>query len=402
MKEAQTYNKDTLLFSISRMLERASYYGLRSLIVLYMTSEILKMEKSEALTIYGWFTASIIFSHIIGGLLGDLVIGNKKSIIIGGLLQTIGAFSFCIPSTTGLYIGLFLVVLGGGLYTPNIISNFGKLYLRKTKLLDSRFTLFYLAVNVGSFLGITLIGYLGYKYGFNSGFIVVGILVFLTIIPILFTKEKNPTELCTNKLPISNKVTYISIALILVGLFWALFDISQIRLHDIEYELSRILTYDITNNMWQSLNSVFLFPLSIIAFIIWNYLYSSQFFKLMIGFIFGAASFGVLLLIPDAPGQQHIFFYLTCLILLSVSEVHIIPVIHSVLTQYSNPKYLAILISLSIIPVRMFPIILRYFNEGIYNYPTIGVIIGFIGMSVLGIGLFIYILINKKQPTMEF
>lgn len=89
-----------------------------------MVGGILKMENAEALSIYGWFTASIVFSIIIGAIIGDLLIGNKKAIIIGGVLQSLGAFSLCIPSITGLYIGLFFVTLGGGLYTPNIISNY--------------------------------------------------------------------------------------------------------------------------------------------------------------------------------------------------------------------------------------------------------------------------------------
>jgi len=130
----QTHNKETFLYATSRMLERASFYGLRSLIVLYMVGESFKMDTTEASSIYGWFISSIIFSQIFGALLGDLVIGNKKSVIIGGIIQAVGAFSLCIPSTIGLYIGLFLVVLGSGIYTPNIISSFGKLYLNKTKL----------------------------------------------------------------------------------------------------------------------------------------------------------------------------------------------------------------------------------------------------------------------------
>ena len=156
----QKHTKETLYYSISRMLERASYYGFELLVVLYMVGETLKMERTEALTIYGWLVGSLVFSQIIGGLFGDLLIGNKKSIIIGGIIQAIGAFSLCIPSTTGLYLGLFLVVLGSGFFTPNILSNFGKSYLNKTKLLDSGFTIFYLAINLGSFLGILLIGYL--------------------------------------------------------------------------------------------------------------------------------------------------------------------------------------------------------------------------------------------------
>ena len=107
----QKHTKETLYYSISRMLERASYYGFQALVVLYMVGETLKMENKEALTIYGWLTASLVFSHIVGALFGDLLIGNKKSIIIGGIIQAIGAISLCVPSITGLYLGLFLFLL---------------------------------------------------------------------------------------------------------------------------------------------------------------------------------------------------------------------------------------------------------------------------------------------------
>ena len=104
-----------------------------------MTGKILKMDSTEALVIYGWFAGSVVFSQILGALLGDLLIGNKKSIIIGGIIQSLGAFALCIPTTYGLYAGLFLIVLGNGFFTPNIISNYGKSYLNKTKLLDAGF-----------------------------------------------------------------------------------------------------------------------------------------------------------------------------------------------------------------------------------------------------------------------
>jgi len=93
----QAHHKDTFYYSLSRMFERAAYYGLRSLVVLYIIGESLKMDSTEALNIYGWFTMLLMFSQIIGAILGDLVIGNRKSIIIGGILQILGALSFCIP-----------------------------------------------------------------------------------------------------------------------------------------------------------------------------------------------------------------------------------------------------------------------------------------------------------------
>jgi POT family proton-dependent oligopeptide transporter len=392
----QKHTKETLYYSISRMLERASYYGFRALVVLYMVGETLKMERTEALTIYGWLVGSLVFSQIIGGLFGDLLIGNKKSIILGGIIQAIGAFSLCIPSTTGLYLGLFLVVLGSGFFTPNIISNFGKTYLNKTKLLDSGFTIFYLAINLGSFLGILLIGYLGEKYGYNIGFVISGILMLISIIPISLTKEKRLDEIEKNEFPISKRILNILIAFIVVGLFWGFYEISSIRTFDLQLQLSEISTLGIPNHLWQSINSIFVLPISIIAIILWTYFYSSQFFKLMLGFIFGVISFGILILIPEVPTEQHTITYLISLLFLGISEIHIAPIIHSILTKYSNPKYLAILISLAFLPTRLISLIFGLFNDKLYDNPMLGLKIGIAGMTVIGIGLIGYLVWNKN------
>lgn len=115
-KHSQKHSIETLYFSISILFERASHYGIRALIVLYMIGETMNMEREEALSIFGWLSTILIFSKIIGGIFGDLLIGNRKSIIIGGIMQSIGAFSLCIPSTVGLYCGLLLMVLGSGFF----------------------------------------------------------------------------------------------------------------------------------------------------------------------------------------------------------------------------------------------------------------------------------------------
>lgn len=392
----QKHTKETLYYSISRMLERASYYGFRALVVLYMVGETLKMERTEALSIYGWFTASLVFSQIVGALFGDLLIGNKKSILIGGIIQAIGAFSLCIPSTTGLYLGLFLVVLGSGFFTPNIISNFGKIYLNKTKLLDSGFTIFYLAINLGSFLGILLIGYLGEKYGYNIGFVISGILMLISIIPIILTKEKRLDEIEKNEFPISKRILNILIAFVVVGLFWGFYELSSIRTFDLQLQLSEISTLGIPNHLWQSINSIFILPISIIAIILWTYFYSSQFFKLMLGFIFGVISFGILFLIPEVPTEQHTITYLISLFFLAISEIHIAPIIHSILTKYSNPKYLTILISLAFLPTKLIYLVFGLFNDKLYDNPMLGLKIGIVGMTIIGIGFIGYVVWNKN------
>ncbi len=367
-----------------------------------MIGEVLKMSDIDAYSVYGWFIASLIFSNIIGAILGDLVIGNKMAIIFGGIIQAIGAFCLCIPSTIGLYTGLLFVVLGGGLYTPNIISNFGKLYFNKTELLDAGFTIFYLAVNIGAFVGVISIGYFGVEYGWNVGFVITGIIMLLSIIPFLFSKNEEIEPTTEKKPTINQRIINISIAFGLVGLFWAVYELGNFRIIDLQLKLSEISALNIPEIIWTSLSAAFIFPISALAIILWTIFYSSQFFKLTIGFIFGAISFGILFLIPEIPKEQHAVLYLLSMLFLSLSEVHIAPIIYSILTQLSNPKYLAILISLSFIPTKLFSVILSLFNDQLYENPALGLKIGMIAMVLVSIGLITYIYsVKRKTPYQD-
>lgn len=395
----QTHSTGTYLYAGSKIFESVSFYGLRFLISFTMTFGVLQLEEMEALRILGWVSALLIISQIIGAALGDLLLGNKAAVIIGAIMQALGAFSLCIPTTVGLYIGLFLVVLGGGLFTPNIISNFGKLYLNKTKLLDSGFTLFYLATNLGAIAGPLLIGYFGEYYGWNIGFIIAGILMLASLIPILVHKENDQVKIPTSGLPTKRRALYIVIALVFVGLFWAIHEISSIRISDLQFQLSEISTLGIPKTIWPSLYAVIALPLGLIAIVLWTYFYSNQFFKLMLGFIFGAISFGILLLIPEIPAGQHTALYLLALLFLGISEIHIAPIVHSILTQYANPKYLAILVSLALIPPRLFSILIGLFNEGLLEKPVIAIVIGTVAMAFLSIGLIIFNRTNEKLPA---
>ncbi|MBB6682263.1 MFS transporter [Aequorivita sp. 609] len=392
----QKHSIETLYYSISLILERASYYGLRLLIIIYMTGEVLKMNSTEALSIYGLFTGSLMLSKIIGAILGDLVIGNKKALFIGGMIQAIGAFCLCIPSTLGLYLGLFLIVIGNGFYTPNIISNFGKSYLNNKKQLDSGFSIFYLATNLGAFLGTLLIGLIGEKYGYNYAFIIGGLLMLSSLIPILRTKEKVVEKEFKHDLTIKKRILNISIVLMVVGLFWAIYEISYYRIIDLQVQFRDVITIEIFKNDWHSINSLLILPIGIIAIIGWTYFYTSQFFKLILGFIFGAISLIVLMSIPDVFTEKHMVLYLLSILFMGISEIHIAPILYSTLTKYSNPKYLAILISLAFIPTSMLIFSTRFFNDRFYDNPIFGLKLGVTIMIIVAIGLFGYIAWNKK------
>ncbi|WP_179320200.1 MFS transporter [Winogradskyella helgolandensis] len=397
----QKHNKQTFYYSLSRLFERASYYGLRTLLIIYMTGEILKMDRDEALSIYGWFILGFTIFQIIGALLGDLVIGNRKTIIIGGVLQAIGSFTLCLPSAMGLYVGLALVVLGSGFYSPNMVSNFGKLYLNKTKLLDSGFTLLYLAVNLGSFLGILLIGYLGEKFGYNIGFITAGLLMLISIIPIVISKEEVTIITSNSEWSLNKRILKISIVFILVGLYWGIYQITGFRHYDLQHDFREMTILNMSDNIWSSINTIFILPIGIIAVIVWTYFYSSQYFKLMIGFISGAISFGILYLIPEIPTEKHVTLYFLFLFFLGIAEIHIAPIIHSKLTKYSNPKYLSILVSLIFLPTGLISLFFGWFNERFYDHPIYGLKFGIIAMAILSIVLVGLVLWNKKTFNKE-
>jgi POT family proton-dependent oligopeptide transporter len=381
------------------MLERAAYYGLRTLIVVYMISESFKFDRGEALSVYGLFTAALIVSKIVGAVLGDLVVGNRKSIIIGGAVQAIGAFSLCIASTTGLYTGLFLIVVGGGLFTPNIIANYGKLYLNKYRLLDSGFSLLYLATNIGAFLGILLIGYFGEKHGSNIGFALAGALMLLSIIPIVFSSKESPERTISYESSLSNRVVAILSTIVVVGLFWTFYEMSNVRFVGIQLTLSEISSLEVMKSKWEVLNSIFILPVGILAVVIWRYIYTTQVFKLALGFVFGAISCGVLFLIPEAPTEQYVIYYLVSLLFMAISELHIAPIIHSVLTQLTNPKYLAIVISLVSIPMRIGPLLVGVFYDELYGNSTLGIFVGMTGMAIIGAGLAVGVFMRSKKKS---
>lgn len=392
--KSQNYTLDTIYYCFAKLLERTSYYGLRAMLVLYMLGETLKMNSKEAIAIYTWFITAIIFSQIIGALFGDLLIGNKKAIIIGGVIEALGAFILCTPSIYGLYTGLFLIVLGNGFFAPNIISNYGKSCLNKPKLLDAGFAALYLSINLGALLGALLISFLVAKLGYTVGFITSGILTLLALVPILIVKNNTLQE--GKKVSIEKRILAVVTAFVIVGLFWGVYEVSSIRISDLQLKLSEISTLEIPLSIWRSLDFVFILPVSLIATIVWAYFYTSSSFKLLMGFLFGTIAFAIVLMIPDMPQENHAIYFLLSLLLLAISEIHIVPIIYSISTKYSNPKYLAILISLVIILGKIFGLVSSLFYQIFNDYAIVGLKFGILAMLLVSMVLLAYFIIDKK------
>lgn len=391
------HTKETLFFCISRLLEKTSFYGLRSILLLYMVTGALKIPEASASIIYGWFASSFVVSQIIGALFGDLLLGNKKAIIIGGIIQSLGCFSLCIPSTIGLYIGLSLVVFGTGLYSPNLIASFGKSYLNKSKLLDSAFTLLLLTADIGAFLGALLLSLLAFKFNFTIAFLLVGLLFLISVIPIFFIKENKTIENKQNQISTRNRILILTFIIVLIGIFCGVDEITDFKRSFLKNYFS---VNDFNDIIFQNIHLIFSLVFSVIAIIVWSYYYSSSFLKLLIGFTLGLIALILLYSIPIKISEdKNVFVFVTFLIFQAISEIYIHSVTFSILTKYSNPKYLTIFISLSYLITTFSTMNFFWLSHDLRTYSNLGLIIGNVAYIIVCLSLII-LLFNKKFKSL--
>ncbi|MCS6900079.1 MAG: peptide MFS transporter, partial [Myxococcales bacterium] len=147
--------------------ERFSYYGMRALLVLYMTKH-LKFDRSEALGIYAMYTGLVYLTPIAGGALADAILGRRKAVLIGGLLMALGHLAMAFESL--LFYALGLLIVGNGFFKPNISTIVGGLYEENDPRRDGGFTIFYMGINLGAFFSPIVCGFLGEKIGWHYGF----------------------------------------------------------------------------------------------------------------------------------------------------------------------------------------------------------------------------------------
>lgn len=178
----------------TEMWERFSYYGMRALLVLFLVSAFglggWDWPISHALSLYGTYTALVYITPILGGHIADKFIGYRKAVIIGAVIMTLGHVSMAIESgNIFLYIGIGLLIIGNGLFKPNVTSIISHMYKDTPEKKDGAFTIFYMGVNAGAFLGILLCGYIGEKVGWNYGFGLAGIFMLLGMLQFYFSQK---------------------------------------------------------------------------------------------------------------------------------------------------------------------------------------------------------------------
>jgi POT family proton-dependent oligopeptide transporter len=185
------------LFTVE-MWERFNYYGMRALLVLFMTKYMM-FSTEKAGSMYGWFTGLVYMSPLIGGYIADRYWGRGKAIITGCTLMAIGQFTLASTTlswssssvvTTIFYVALLLIVIGNGFFKPNISATVGSLYEKNDPRRDGGFTIFYMGVNLGAFFAPLVCGPLGERVGWGYGFAAAGVGMLIGLTTFILGKKK--------------------------------------------------------------------------------------------------------------------------------------------------------------------------------------------------------------------
>ena len=362
----------------TEMWERFSYYGMRALLVLYLTSKTTDVNpgegwtQGEALALYGWYTALVYIMSIPGGILADKYLGQKKSVILGAILLVIGHSVLAIEAMWAFYTGLVFIILGVGCLKPNISTMVGGLYAKGDVRRDKGFTIFYIGINIGAFLSGLVVGYVGEVHGWHYGFGLAGILMVLGLIQFLagqkylvhvgnyLAKSDKAEDREAYKRPLTkiekDRVIVLLISFLLIIAFFAAFEQAGglMNIYAKEKTNRMLMGWEVPATWFQSLNSFFIITLGVAVASYWakrrlRGTEASSLFKMIIGL--GITGIGFLFMSAaateyDNTGSSAMYWLVLAYLFHTVGELCLSPVSLSFVTKLAPAKYASIMMGI--------------------------------------------------------
>lgn len=344
---------------------------MRAILVLYLTADTLGdnpglgWTNAEALELYGWYGMMVYVMSIPGGLLADRWLGQKKSVLLGGLLIILGQFTLTIESITAFYTGLALIISGVGALKPNISTMVGGLYKKGDARRDAGFTIFYIGINVGAFSAPLLVGYYGeivdWQLGFSlAGFgMILGQIVYvfgrkhLTGIGEAYSSSEENTEMMKKPLTQIEKdrMIVLGLSFLIMIVFWGAYEQAGgfMNLYAKQTVDRVVFGYEIPASFLQSLHAFYVIILGIPMagfWLMWKRRgkESSAIFKMAIGTI--VMGFGFMALVGAAYEvsvlaleKASLYWLLLSYLLHVVGELSSSPVALSFITKLAPMKY---------------------------------------------------------------
>lgn len=389
--------KGLYLLFFTEMWERFSYYGMRGILILYLSKSLIEgglgISVGEASLIYGYFTGFVYFTPLLGGWLADTYIGQRKSITIGGIMMMAGQLVlFAFNTHWGLFLGLSLLILGNGFFKPNISTVVGQLYENQPERKDSAFSIFYMGINLGAFIAPLIIGYVAedlfalkgadgqiLNFGYKYGFLIAAIGMFLGQISYNTLAKKylgdigmraagrDPKKGLQNKTPLTKKekdrIKTIFIFSAISIFFWAAFEQagSSLSLYTDQYIEKKVQigswSWLIPTSWFQSVNAIFIVMLAPVFAAFWESSFGQKFstpvkmgiamilvgmgFLFMIGAVFERGG-------DNAPVsiKASILWIIFTYLFHTLGELCLSPVGLSVVTKLSPPKLASLLMGI--------------------------------------------------------
>lgn len=284
----------TTLF-LTEFWERFSYYGMRALLVLYMTAPLaaggLAYDIPRATRIYGLYTSSVYLTAVVGGLIADNLIGAYRAVLYGGIIIASGHFLMALPVTPAFYLGMVAIALGTGLLKPNISAMVGNLYSEGDLRRDSGFSIFYIGINLGGMVAPLVCGTVGQRVNWHVGFGLAGLGMTLGIAQLLWHRDRvgggrQVAKIASNQGNSSsgftkedrNRLIILTVLLVFSSCFWATFEQagSSLNLFAENMVNNRLFGYEFPSSWFQSVNSFFILLLAPVFSVVWMKLGARQ------------------------------------------------------------------------------------------------------------------------------
>ena len=376
----------------TEMWERFAFYGMRSLLVLYMVNflflqpdvgqrvlgftavrgaleSIFGHLDAQPLSsqIYGLYIAFVYLTPIFGGMLADRVLGQRKSVILGGILMAIGEFVLMSPKA--FFVGLLVMILGNGAFKPNISTQVGGLYPEGDPRRDGAFTIFYMGINVGAFLSPLICGTLGQVFGWRYGFLAAGIGMILGLIFYLWGQRYLATDHLTRRkqsaaVAVREKMSpeewwRVIALMVLCGInsfFWAIYEQqgNTMQLWADQHTSWRFFGINIPSTWYQAFNPLMIFTFAPLLTMVWTWQSRrrqepSSVSKMAWGCLLLGLSFIVMIaaaqgMAPDA--RRSVLWLVGATVVITLGELYLSPVGLSFVTKVAPARMVSMMMGM--------------------------------------------------------
>jgi POT family proton-dependent oligopeptide transporter len=430
-----------LLFG-TEMWERFGYYGMRALLVLYLVATVenggFGWTPAQALSLYGTFTMAVYLTPVLGGWLADNYIGQRKAIIYGGLIFSLGYFTLGIPKSmivgmeeTVFYIGLALIITGNGLFKANVSSLVGDLYEEGDHRRDGAFTIFYMGINLGAFLAPITVGVLGETVNWHYGFILagcgmlVGLALQLTLankylgdIGIEPSAKRTKGDSKSNAPLTSEDIDRMKVILIMSMfsvIFWAGFEQAGglFTIYASDFTDRTIFGFEIAASSFQSLNAMFIILLAPVVASVWVKMGSNEPTspkKFALAMVFLALGFFVMLWATMVQGgdvtvKVSMLFLVFAYLFHTLGELCLSPIGLSMVTKLAPLKFTSLLMGIwfffTALSNKLAGFIGSFVGEGQEMVDNAATIFMSVGLAALFTGIIIFLSAGKLVEWMH-